>query len=460
MQDFGENNKSVNDASVVENSEALCSNNGELGEFFGFPCGGESPLVDLVSSSPATHRLIVMGSPSPVKQNLTAVSFLEDPISFLSNEKRGPWTSSASLQKSISKLERLEASALSSSRGDRIPNMGVRALKFPKTPPLDSILKKRNLDMGVKCLDTSMTCTEEQFSGTTMKEGERKMFTLGGSRSKALSSSEDVIQCEQSFGPEKQGKSLNQLDAGILPMDQPLKPADPLSSSRFSLSGKKNDMFTPNDLRQKISLISRTDSPLVDYSGREEVIAIAQKLVFTPEKSLQSKWTEHQSSPFKESKLDDEHLKSFGPVKNASSISNVTDGPSATATAGNWYSSSTLTEEQSGSIVEGSKVLRQPDKTHSIEAKLLDQTNELGSNEDSRISRDGSSHLSSAILDGNIQYETGLPKPEIDPRERNQSSFACAASSSIQNLESWVVEKVSASFYSLTCCLRPSLTMF
>ncbi|MCD7470466.1 hypothetical protein HAX54_010368 [Datura stramonium] len=439
---FGENNKSVKDASVVENSETLCSNNGEVGEFFGFPCGGESPLVDLVSSSPATQRLIVMGSPSPVKQNSMAVSFPEDPISFLSNEKRRPWTSSASLQKSISKLERLKASALSSSHGDRIPNMGVRALEFPKTPPLGSILKKRNLDMGVKCLDASMTCTEEHISGTSMKEGERKRFTPGGSRSKVLSSSVDVIQCEQSFGPEKQGKSLNQLDAGILHMDQLLKPAAPLSSSRFSWSGKKNDTFTPNDLRQKISLISRTDSPLVDYLGREEVIAIAQKLVFSPDKSLQSKLTEHQSSPFKESKLHDEHLNSFGPVKNVSSISKVTDGPSATATAGNWCSSSTLTEEQSGSpVVEGSKVLTQPDRTHSIEAKLLDQTNELGSNEDSRISRDGNSHLSSAILDGNIQCETDLPKLEIDPRERNKSSFACAASSSIQNLESLVVEK-------------------
>lgn len=439
---FGENNKSVKDASVVENSETLCNTDGEVGEFCGFPCGGESPLVDLVSSSPATQRLIVMGSPSPVKQNSMAVSFLEDPISFLSNEKRRPWTSSASLQKSISKLERLKASALSSSHGDRIPNMRVRALEFPKTPPLDSILKKRNLDMGVKCLDASMTCTEEQLSGTSMKEGERKTFTPGGSRSKALSSCEDVIQCEQSFGPEKQGKSLNQLDAGILPMDQLLKPADPLSSSRFSWSGKKNDTFTPNDLRQKISLISRTDSPLVDYLGREEVIAIAQKLLFTPEKSLQSKLTEHQSSPFKESKLHDEHLNSFGTVKNVSSISNVTDGQSATAPAGNWYSSSTLTEEQSGSpVVEGSKVVRQPDRTHSVEAKLLDQTNELGSNEDSRISRDGNSHLSSAILDGNIQCETDLPKLEIDPRERNKSSFACAASSSIQNLESLVVEK-------------------
>ncbi|XP_015169008.1 uncharacterized protein [Solanum tuberosum] len=440
--DFGENNMSVKDASVVENSEALCSDNDERGEFCGFPCDWESPLVDLVSSSPATQRLIVMGSPSPVKQNSTAVSSPEDLISFLSNEKRGPWTSSASLQKSISKLERLKASAFSSSRGDKIPHMGVRALEFPKTPPLDSILKKRNLDMRVKCLDAAMTCTEEQFSGSTMKEGERKTSIPGGSWSKALSSSEDVIQCEQSFGPEKPGKSLNHLDAGILPMDQLLKPADPSSSSRFSLSGKKNDMVTPNDLRQKISLISRTDSPLVDYSGREEVIAIAQKLVFTPEKSLQSKWTEHQSSPFKESKLDDEHLKSFGPVKNASSISNVTDGPSVTATAGNWYSSSTLTEEQSGSpVVEGSKVLRQPDRTHSIEAKLLEQTNELGNDEDSRISRDGSSHLSSAILDGNIQSETGLPKLEIDPREKNKCSSACAASSSIQNLESLVVEK-------------------
>lgn len=456
------------DASVVENSETLCSNNGELGEFCGFPCGGESPLVDLVSSSPATQKLIVMGSPSPDKQNSMAVSFLVDPISFLSNEKRGPWTSSASLQKSLSKLERLKASALSSSRSDRIPNMGIRALEFPKTPPLDSILKKRNLDMGVKCLDASMTCMEEQFSGTTMKEGERKTLTPGGSRSKALSSGEDVIeqsgedviQREQSFAPEKQGKSLNQLDAGILPMDQLLKPEEPLSSSRFSLSGKKNDMFTPNDLRQKISLISRTDSPLVDYSGRKEVIAIAQKLVFTPEKSLQSKWSEHQSSPFKESKLDDGYLKSFDPVKNASSISNVTDEPSAAATAGNWYSSSTLTEEQSGSpIAECSKVLRQPGRTHSIEAKLLDQTNELGSNEDSRISRDGSSHLSSAVLDGNIQYEKGLHKLEIGPRERNQSSFACASSSSIQNLESLVVEKVTSSFYSITYYLHPSFTM-
>ncbi|XP_004243880.1 uncharacterized protein [Solanum lycopersicum] len=471
--DFGENNMSVKDASVVENSEALCSNNGERSEFCGLPCDRVSPVVDSVSSSPATQRLIVMGSPSPVKQNSTAVSspkdlisflsnekrgpwtssaslqksisklpFLEDPISFLSNGKRGPWTSSASLQKSISKLERLKASAFSSFGGDKIPHMGVRALEFPKTPPLDSILKKRNLDMGVKRLDAAMTCSEEQISGSTMKEGERKTFTPGGSWSKALSSSEDVIQCEQSFGPEKPEKSLNQLEAGILPMDQLLKPADPSSSSRFSLSGKKNDMVTPNDLRQKISLISRTDSPLVDYSGREEVIAIAQKLVFTPEKSLDSKCTEHQSSPFKESKLDDEHLKSFGPVKKASSISNVTDGPSVTATAGNWYSASTLTEEQSGSpVVEGSKVLRQPERTHSIEAKLPEQTNELGNNEVLRISRDGSSHLSSAILDGNIQCATGFPELEIDPREKNKSSSACAASSSIQNLDSLVVEK-------------------
>ncbi|CAN4110119.1 unnamed protein product [Withania somnifera] len=437
--DFGENNKSAKDASVEENSETLCSTNGELGEFCGFPCGGESPLVDLVSSSPATQKLVVMGSPSPVKQNSMAVSVLEDPISFLSNEKGGPWTNSASLQKSISKLERLKASALSSSCGEKTPNTGVRTLEFPKTPPLDSILKKRNLDMGVKFLDASMTCTEEQFLGTSMKEGERKTFTPSGSRSRALSSSEDAIPCEKSFGPEKQGKSLNQLDAGILPMDQLLKTADPFSSSRFSCSGKKNDTFTPNDRRQKISLISRTDSPLVDYLAREEVIAVAQKLVSSPEKSLQSKWTEHQSSPFKESKLHDEHPKSFDPVKSPSSISNVTDGPYATAMPGNWYSSSALTNEQSGSsIVEGSKVLRQPDRTHSIEAKLLDQTND---NEDSRISRDGSSHLSAAILDGNIQCETGNSKLEIDPQERNKSSFACSGSSSIQNLESLVVEK-------------------
>ncbi|KAM3395120.1 putative protein isoform X1 [Capsicum galapagoense] len=440
--DFCEKNKSVKDASVLESSETLCSNNGELGEFCGFPCGGESPLVDLVSSSPATQRLIVMGSPSPVKHNSTAVSFLEDPISFLSNEKRRPGTNSASLQKSISKLERLKASALSSSCGDTIPNMGVRALEFPKTSPSESILKKKNIDTGVKCMDASMTCTEEQTSGTSMKEEQRKTFTPDDSRSKALSISEDVIRCEQSFGPEKQGKSLNQLDAGILPMDQLLKPADPLSSSRFSWSGQTNDMVMPNELRQKISLISRTDSPLVDYVAREEVIAIAQKLFFSPEKSLQSKWAGHQSSPFKESKLHDEHPKSFDPEKNVSSISQATDGPSATATPGNWYCSSTLTEEQSGSpVVKGSKELKQPDRTPSIEAKLLDQSNELGSSEDSRISRDGSCHLSSALLDGNIQCETGFPILEIDPQEQNKSSFACAASSSIQNVESLVVEK-------------------
>nr|XP_016436824.1 PREDICTED: uncharacterized protein LOC107762943 isoform X1 [Nicotiana tabacum] len=445
LQDVGENNKSVKDASEVGISETLCSNDGELGQFCGSPCGRESPLVDLVSSSPATQRLIVIGSPSPVKQNSMAVSFLEDPISFLSNEKRGPWTSSASLQKNISKLERLKASGLSSLLGDRIPNIDIRTLEFPRTPPLDSILKKRNLQMGVKCLDSSMTCTEEQFSGTSTKEGERRMFTSGGSRSETLLTGEDVIPCEQSLGPEKQGKSLNRLNTGFLPMDQVLKPTAPLASSRFSWSGKTNDTFTPNDLRQKISLISRTDSPLVDYLGQEKVTAIAQKLVFSPEKSLQSKsstWTEHQSSPFKESKLHDEPMKSLGLVKNASSIGNVTDGHSSNATDGNWHSSSTSTEEQSGSpVVEGSKVLRQPDGTYSIEAKLLDQMNVLKSTKDSKISRDGSSHLSSATLDGNIQSANGLPRLEIDPRELNKSSLAGAASSSIQNVEALVVEK-------------------
>ncbi|XP_009620239.1 uncharacterized protein [Nicotiana tomentosiformis] len=444
-KDVGENNKSVKDASEVGISETLCSNDGELGQFCGSPCGRESPLVDLVSSSPATQRLIVIGSPSPVKQNSMAVSFLEDPISFLSNEKRGPWTSSASLQKNISKLERLKASGLSSLLGDRIPNIDIRTLEFPRTPPLDSILKKRNLQMGVKCLDSSMTCTEEQFSGTSTKEGERRMFTSGGSRSETLLTGEDVIPCEQSLGPEKQGKSLNRLNTGFLPMDQVLKPTAPLASSRFSWSGKTNDTFTPNDLRQKISLISRTDSPLVDYLGQEKVTAIAQKLVFSPEKSLQSKsstWTEHQSSPFKESKLHDEPMKSLGLVKNASSIGNVTDGHSSNATDGNWHSSSTSTEEQSGSpVVEGSKVLRQPDGTYSIEAKLLDQMNVLKSTKDSKISRDGSSHLSSATLDGNIQSANGLPRLEIDPRELNKSSLAGAASSSIQNVEALVVEK-------------------
>ncbi|KAK4369273.1 hypothetical protein RND71_013065 [Anisodus tanguticus] len=406
VHDFGEKDTSVKDASVVGNRETQCSDNGELGEFCWSSCGGESPLVDLASSSPATPRLITMCSPSPVKHNSMAVSFLEDPISFLSNEKRGTWKSSASLQRSISKLERLKASALSSSRGDRIPNMGIRALEFPKTRPLDSVLKKRNLDIGVKCLDAYRTCTEEQFSDTSMKEGERKMFTLGGSKNEGLSSSDDVIQCDQSHGPEKQGKSLNQLDACIIPIDQ-----------------------------------------------QEKVTAIAQKLFSSPKQYLQSKSstsTEHQSSPFKESKLHDEHVKSFGPVKNASSVGYVTDGPSSTATAGNWHSSSTLTEEQSGSpVVEGSKVLRQPDGTESIEAKLRDQMNELRSNEDSRISGDGSCHLSSAIQDENIQSETGLPRLEIDRQELNKSSSAGAASSSIKNLEGLAVEKVNTSFYTL-----------
>ncbi|KAJ8568631.1 hypothetical protein K7X08_028164 [Anisodus acutangulus] len=401
---------------------------------------GESPLVDLASSSPATPRLITMRSPSPVKYNSMAVSFLEDPISFLSNEKGGTWKSSASLQRSISKLERLKASALSSSRGDRIPNMGIRALEFPKTRPLDSVLKKRSLDIGVKCLDAYRTCTEEQFSDTSMKEGERKMFTLGGSKNEGLSSSDDVIQCDQSHGPEKQGKSLNQLDACIIPIYQLVKLTDP-----SSWSGKKSDTFTPDGLRHKTSLISGTDSPLVDNLGQEKVTAIAQKLFSSPKQYLQSKSstsTEHQSSPFKESKLHDEHVKSFGPVKNASSVGYVTDGPSSTATAGNWHSSSTLTEEQSGSpVVEGSKVLRQPDGTESIEAKLRDQMNELRSNEDSRISGDGSCHLSSAIQDENIQSETGLPRLEIDPQELNKSSSAGAASSSIKNLEGLAVEK-------------------
>ncbi|XP_075079553.1 uncharacterized protein LOC107810186 isoform X1 [Nicotiana tabacum] len=445
LQDVGENNKSVKDASEVGISEALCSNDGELGQFCGSPRGRESPLVDLVSSSPATQRIIVIGSPSPVKQNSMAVSFLEDPISFLSNEKRGPWTSSASLQKNISKLERLKASELSSPLGDRIPNMDIRSLVFPRTPPLDSILKKRNLQMGVKSLDSFMTCTEEQFSGTSMKEGKKKMFTSGGSRSETLLTSDDVIPCEQSLGPEKQGKSLNRLNTGFLPVDQVLKPTAPLASSRFSWSGKTNDTFTPDDLRQKRSLISRTGFPLVEYLGQEKVTAIAQKLVFSPEKSLQSKsstWTEHQSSPFKESKLHDEPMKSLGLVKNASSIGNLTDGHSSNATDGNWHSSSTSTEEQSGSpVVEGSKVLRQPDGTYSIEAKLLDQMNVLESTEDSKISRDGSSHLSSAILDGNFQSANGLPRFEIDPQELNKSPLARTASSSIQNVGALVVEK-------------------
>lgn len=143
-------------------------------------------------------------------------------------------------------------------------------------------------------------------------------------------------------------------------------------------------------------------------------------------------------------------------MKNASSIGNLTDGHSSNATDGNWHSSSTSTEEQSGSpVVEGSKVLRQPDGTYSIEAKLLDQMNVLESTEDSKISRDGSSHLSSAILDGNFQSANGLPRFEIDPQELNKSPLARTASSSIQNVGALVVEKVNTPFHSLMCCLRP-----
>lgn len=177
----------------------------------------KSPLTGFASPSPAKRRLILTGS-SAQKYRSRVISAQDD--SFIGKENMISLVSSASIQRSISKLERLKASAFSSAMGDRIDDVLVRSLEFIKTPPISSNLEKVNEDLKEKLADIPIICAEEQFSDVAQIEGqERQSFGMDSKSFKALAHDEGKTISEKPSGHVKCWKTSDYIFVGILCTD-------------------------------------------------------------------------------------------------------------------------------------------------------------------------------------------------------------------------------------------------
>nr|GMC48509.1 uncharacterized protein LOC109188339 isoform X1 [Ipomoea batatas] len=221
----------------------------------------KSPLTGFASPSPAKRRLILTGS-SAQKYRSRVISAQDD--SFIGKENMISLVSSASIQRSISKLERLKASAFSSAMGDRIDDVLVRSLEFIKTPPISSNLEKVNEDLKEKLADIPIICAEEQFSDVAQIEGqERQSFGMDSKSFKALAHDE----------------------------------------------GKNYSPLISEDPKGKMLFTSRIDSLQAEFIGQKQVTGTSQQIHFSPGKSsekLSSTLQKFLCSPNGKSRLLDQ----------------------------------------------------------------------------------------------------------------------------------------------------------
>lgn len=255
----------------------------------------KSPLTGFVSPSPSKRRLILTGSTAQ-KYHSRVISTQDD--SFIGKENMISQVSSASIQRSISKLERLKASAFSSAMGDRIDDVLVRSLEFIKTPPISSNLEKVNKDLKEKCADVPIICAEEQFSNVAEIEGqERQAFDMDSKSFKAMAHDEGKTCSEKPSGHVKCWKTSGYIFAGILCTDYWNLTNHPVFGPLFNCSGKNYSPFT-----------SRIDSLQAECIGEKQANGTPQ-IHFSPGKSsekLSSTLQKFLCSPVGKSRLLDQ----------------------------------------------------------------------------------------------------------------------------------------------------------
>ncbi|VFQ60527.1 unnamed protein product [Cuscuta campestris] len=132
----------------------------------------KSPLTGAVSPSPI-WRSPMHAVSNAQKYCSTVICSQKDP--FIEKENTGSLVSSASIQKSISKLERLRASAFSSALGDGMLDVPVISFNFTKTPPLSSNMGKVNAkQVKEKFVSAPSISEDEQFSNIVQIEGQKR----------------------------------------------------------------------------------------------------------------------------------------------------------------------------------------------------------------------------------------------------------------------------------------------
>lgn len=123
----------------------------------------ESPLVELVSSTPGKGRIFKINT-SPA-QHMPMSTPQEQGCSHICDENVKRQKSASSVQKSISKLKLLEASPFSSYLMAKIENSTTRALDFSRHSPFSNSLEIVTNNSKMQHLDESVTGMEVQHSG-------------------------------------------------------------------------------------------------------------------------------------------------------------------------------------------------------------------------------------------------------------------------------------------------------
>ncbi|CAK9167178.1 unnamed protein product [Ilex paraguariensis] len=245
--------------------------------------GGETPVAQFISSSSAKGRQILSNNDSPSKYPLIVT-----PSHMIHNK------STSSIQKSVSKLQMLEASPFSSTLNAKIDSLKLRSLDhLLRTPPFDSFLEKRSNDPQVKDMDATVTrsvntyrsrietlknigevsYTKEsaglvnsgksphQVSGETLWTNQASKFMTGSASPSKFTSSMNYT--EESAGLVNSGNSPHQVSGGILWTNKPSKLTTAAASPfKFTSSGKKmqQSLLASEDPTGGTLVTSGTDS--------------------------------------------------------------------------------------------------------------------------------------------------------------------------------------------------------
>lgn len=281
----------------------------------------ESPLVEMVSSSPDKGRIFKINS-SPA-QHMSMSTPQEQGCSHISDENVKRHKSASSVQKSISKLKLLEASPFSSYLMAKIENSTTRALDFSRHSPFSNSLEIVSTNSKVQHLDESVTGVEVQHSGV--------------SQEKLLCAS--ITDDNQIEDP---------VDGGSMTLA-----ASPSVSSLPQ--ERKHDIFRSRSPRKKelVTVGIGTDYSLaeiaLDHAGESKTVSTPKQIVPSPDKGMEK--SQQSNDLFLHDRLM--RLRKIFPSQESATKGEITDPSTSTVSLDELNSFSLGRKVQSSSFFVG-----------------------------------------------------------------------------------------------------------
>ncbi|KAL6999851.1 hypothetical protein U1Q18_001007 [Sarracenia purpurea var. burkii] len=209
------------------------------------PSECDSPLAGSMSSVSVKQCRIVSDIASP-SQNLQITTPSRKQPGSLVGDETITHNVVSSIQKSISKLEMLEASPLSTTL-----KISIDSIRMPSELPL--------------CADASVSCSEDQLFIVPQENGKRKyMANMDGIGIEILENIVDLSHAKDSLGVAKVGISPGSMSSGDLRRDLPIElmEAEEGLLSQISWSGNKTqkNLLTPGDPTEEMVVTYGTGS--------------------------------------------------------------------------------------------------------------------------------------------------------------------------------------------------------